>query len=63
MSKSEALEVLRQVKAKLGRCYKQAIRNAWTDGDYHREYLDEWSGKLQSIRNTFGPSWLINARP
>lgn len=58
----QAIEVLRQVKALLGRNYKTAIRNAWMNGNYAGECLNQWSSQLQQIRNTFGPSWLVKAR-
>lgn len=63
MSKEEALKVLAEVKAKLGRNYKQAIRFAWMNGDYHRDGLSRWDSRLQRIRNTLGPEWLVRARP
>lgn len=57
-----ALECLREVRAKLGRRYKEAIRGAWFDGHYRSRGLDEWDGRLQSIRNRLGPTWLDRAR-
>jgi hypothetical protein len=51
------------VKAALGRNYKSYIRTAWMNGNYAYEGLGEWDGQLQSIRNTFGPSWLVKAQP
>lgn len=62
MTKTQAIEILTAVKAKLGRNYKQAIRSAWMNGDYSSECLEEWSSQLQQIRNSFGPTWLVNAR-
>jgi hypothetical protein len=59
---NEAIEILTAVKAKLGRNYKSAIRQAWMSGNYDREGLGQWDSVLQRIRNTFGPSWLIRAR-
>lgn len=56
-----AIEVLREVKAYAGRNYKSAIRQAWMDGNYDREGLGKWAGRLQQIRNEFGPSWLVRA--
>lgn len=46
-----------------GNNYKQAIRQAWCDGNYRSLGLGELDGKLQCIRNQFGPSWLIKAQP
>lgn len=63
MNETVALQVLAAVKAKLGRTYKSAIRSAWMDGRYYDYDLEAWSSQLQTIRNTFGPSWLIDARP
>jgi len=62
MTNEEAIAVLAEVKAKLGRKYKSAIRIAWFNGDYEAEGLGNWSSRLQQIRNTFGPTWLVNAR-
>jgi hypothetical protein len=62
MTNAEAIAILAQVKSKLGRNYKRAIRSAWYDGDYDGEGLGEWDSSLQRIRNTFGPTWLVNAR-
>jgi len=62
MTKAEAIAILGEVKAKLGRKYKSAIREAWFDGDYEAEGLGNWDSSLQRIRNTFGPTWLVNAR-
>ena len=62
MNKQEAVAVLTEVKSELGRNYKSAIREAWMTGDYGAQCLEKWAGQLQRIRNTFGPSWLVNAR-
>lgn len=62
LTEQEALETLAQVKAVLGRNYKSAIRQAWFDGRYDST-LGDWSSQLQNIRNQFGPSWLVDARP
>lgn len=61
-SESE-LDLLRTVKAKLGRNYKSAIREAWMNGNYSNHGLSEWSSQLQNMRNNLGPSWLVDARP
>lgn len=62
MTNEQAIKVLAEVKAKLGRNYKRAIRIAWMNGDYDGECLGEWASSLQRIRNAFGPTWLVNAR-
>lgn len=62
-SEADALAVLGQVKAALGRNYKSAIRLAWMDGNYDRQNLEDWSSQLQRMRNQFGPSWLVKAKP
>jgi hypothetical protein len=59
----EALNVLAQVRVALGRNYKRSIRIAWENGNYSAECLGAWSSQLQQIRNSFGPSWLVRARP
>jgi hypothetical protein len=58
-----ALQVLRQVRDKLGRNYKSVIREAWMSGNYEIAGLSEWGNRLQQIRNALGPTWLVNARP
>ncbi len=63
MNEQQALSILAQVKAALGRNYKSAIRSAWIDGNYFGQNLKKWDGPLQNIRNTFGPSWLVKAQP
>jgi len=63
MKEKEALVVLFEVRCKLGRNYKSAIRSAWMNGDYEGQGLTNWSSRLQSIRNQFGPSWLVQVGP
>lgn len=63
MNEKQALSILAQVKAAMGRNYKAAIRQAWMDGNYRAVNLEKWTGDLQNIRNTFGPSWLVKAQP
>lgn len=63
MKQDEALKVLAQVKLELGRNYKSSIRTAWENGNYYEQGLENWTGPLQNIRNTFGPSWLVKAKP
>lgn len=43
--------------ASRGRNWKSALRQAWETGNY---LSFEQSNDLQSIRNQFGPSWLMN---
>ncbi|HEX3800196.1 MAG TPA: hypothetical protein VH413_15990 [Verrucomicrobiae bacterium] len=63
MTETQALETLACVKFMLGRNYKAKIRRAWETGNYSADSLEEWQGDLQRIRNTFGPSWLVQAQP
>lgn len=42
-----------------GRTWKSELRIAWMNGDY-QGFAN--SGPLQQIRNTFGPSWLVNLK-
>ena len=42
-----------------GRTWKQALRFAWMDGNYHGFTKSNY---LQQIRNSFGPSWLVRVR-
>lgn len=63
MNEQEALSVLSRVKQELGRNYKSAIRQAWFDGNYRSQSLEQWASTLQQVRNVFGPSWLVRARP
>lgn len=51
----EQWEALKAWAATHGRCWKQALRDAWMDGDYGT-FAE--AGLLQQIRNTFGPHWL-----
>lgn len=62
MNEEQAIAILAQVKAKLGRNFKAPIRRAWMYGTYEKECLEEWANRLQQIRNCFGPSWLVNVR-
>jgi hypothetical protein len=62
MSELEAIEALRKARALLGKRYKQAIRQAWFDGNYRAQCLEDLSSQLQRARNTFGPSWLTRVR-
>jgi hypothetical protein len=62
MTEERAKDILRTVRAKLGRDYKRAIRDAWMTGNYDRECLSEWAGSLQRIRNVLGPSWFHHVR-
>jgi hypothetical protein len=62
LSENDAIEVLREVRARQGRLYKRHIRTAWMNGNYNADCLDKWSGRLQQIRNQFGPTWLHRVR-
>src|SRR5215468_2139602 len=63
ITQGQALDILKAVKAQLGRNYKSAIRQAWMDGNYDGQCLGQWSAPLQRIRNSFGPTWLSRAVP
>lgn len=54
------LEALRYARQIHGRNYKAPIRQAWEDGNYHRQCLEDYSSELQSLRNARwgGPAWL-----
>lgn len=62
ITKDQAIAVLKEVREKIGRNYKQPIRMAWMNGDYTGEGLEQWDSQLQQIRNVFGPTWLVNIR-
>lgn len=63
LPENEAREVVLAVRSKVGRKYKTAIHDAWLSGDYAGECLSEFASELQRIRNTYGPTWLVNFRP
>lgn len=52
---AEQWEALQAFAALHGRHWKQALRDAWMNGDYGT-FAD--AGLLQQLRNTFGPAWL-----
>lgn len=56
------LEALRRFAAINGRAWKSCLNNAWLTGCYADYGVGEFTGPLQSIRNEFGPSWLVNFR-
>ena len=56
---AEQLAALQQVAKYYGRTWKQSLRDAWMTGQYGA-YMD--AGILQSIRNQFGPAWLMGFR-
>jgi len=62
MNESQAIEVLAQVKAKVGRMFKSQIRECWMTGNYRHHCLEQWSSQLQQIRNQFGPTWLTRVK-
>lgn len=47
---------LRDMANTYGRTWKSRLRQMWIDGDYEGRHD---SNILQTIRNTFGPSWLV----
>jgi len=57
-----SINLLRTVRDRLGRRYKEAIRTAWLYGSYQANGLEEWDGQLQSVRNSLGPAWLDRVR-
>ena len=54
----EQLAALRAFAREEGRCWKEALSNAWMTGAYpwHARMR---SGYLQQVRNQLGPSWLV----
>lgn len=54
---TEQLKALKTWASRHGRTWKQDLRNAWMDGDYGCN--EDIAGYLQQVRNTLGPSWLI----
>jgi hypothetical protein len=56
---SAQFQALYGFAASRGRCWKSALRQAWETGNY---LAFEQSNDLQTIRNEFGPSWLIRFR-
>ncbi len=52
----EQLAVLAAYAKDHGRHWKRDLNDAWSTGDYG---YGEDTGTLQTIRNTFGPSWLV----
>ncbi len=61
MTESYALYILANVRHEIGRNYKSKIRRSWETCDYVN--LEAWAFDLQRIRNCFGPSWLVKAKP
>jgi len=58
--KPEHLEALRAAVRIHGTKAKEAINQAWLDGNYRKQSLESHGWKLQQIRNQFGPTWLHN---
>lgn len=56
---TEQLTAIRDFARVHGRNWKSILRTAWMTGDY---YGRDDANFLQQIRNTFGPSWLVNFR-
>lgn len=53
------LSVLRQYKLTHGRRWKNTLLTAWMTGIYDDS---DNTCVLQQIRNTLGPTWLVNIR-
>jgi hypothetical protein len=51
---AEQLKAIKEYAAANGRNWKSALRHDWETGQSY--------GDLQQIRNSFGPSWLVNFR-
>lgn len=60
VSKDRAKEILQEVRNRLGRTYKSAIRHAWMTGNYCG--MREWAQELQQMRNQLGPAWLASVK-
>ncbi len=56
---TEQYNSLRDMAITYGRNWKSRLRLMWMDGDYEGRHD---SNVLQTIRNTFGPSWLVRFR-
>lgn len=54
----EQYSTLRAYAMDHGRNWKSRLRQSWEDGDYEGRH----DSNVQTIRNTFGPSWLISFR-
>ncbi len=54
------LNLLREVKARLGRSWRTDIHSAWMNGNYRSFGLEDLAGRLQQLRNVSwgGPAWL-----
>lgn len=50
---------LRDTAVTYGRTWKSRLREMWASGDYEGRHD---SNELQTIRNIFGPSWLVGFR-
>ena len=53
---AEQMKAIRSFARENGRTWKTSLRSAWETGNY-APY--ENAPALQTIRNTFGPSWLV----
>lgn len=57
---AEQLAELKNFAAMNGRTWKSRLRHAWETGQYAECGAADYSHLLQQIRNTFGPTWLVN---
>ena len=55
----EQLKALLTYASNNGRFWKRLLRHAWETGDYQAE---DDTALLQQVRNSFGPSWLVDFR-
>jgi hypothetical protein len=53
------LEALRKFAKVNGRTWKANLNHAWMTGRYAEYGAADFSGWLQTVRNEFGPSWLV----
>ena len=59
----DELEALEYLKARFPNRWKSMIRDAWMNGDYSPLCLKENQDQLlQLLRNTRGPTWLMNLK-
>jgi hypothetical protein len=56
------LAALKTIAAINGRNWKSRLRYAWETGRYAEIGGADIAGWLQTVRNEFGPSWLVRFR-
>lgn len=56
---AEQMKAIQDFAAANGRNWKSVLRECWMTVQYPR---DCDSASLQQIRNSFGPTWLVNFR-